>query len=106
MVEATRPKRKYDSRRRQAQAAKTRRAILEAAQVLFERDGHVATTMEAIAAHDGLRPGVDVGRATDILWTLNHPHVWALLVDERGWTPDDFESWFAAVTSEQILGAT
>src|SRR5687768_17223487 len=27
-----------------------------------------------------LRPGLDVGRATDILWTLNHPDVWLLLV--------------------------
>ena len=27
-------------------------------------------------------------RATDILWTLNHPDVWLLLVGERGWTPE------------------
>ena len=27
-------------------------------------------------------------RAADILWTLNHPDVWQLLVGERGWTPE------------------
>lgn len=68
--------------------------------------GNQRALVEAIAAHDGLRPGLDVGRATDVLWTLNHPHVWLLLVGERGWTPEAFESWFAAVTSEQLLGAT
>ncbi len=26
--------------------------------------------------------------ATDILWTLNHPDMWQLLVGQRGWTPD------------------
>jgi AcrR family transcriptional regulator len=215
VVDGARPKRKYDSRRRQAQAASTRRSILDAAQRLFERDGYVATTMEAIAAeagvalktvysafttksgllravwdlllkgdvddapvadrswyrqmleepdplrqlqlnasnaravktrigpllrvirdaatvdadgaalwnliqadfyenqrvlvasiheHGGLRPGLDPASATDILWTLNHPNVWLLLVDERHWTPDQFESWFAGVTCEQLLG--
>jgi AcrR family transcriptional regulator len=216
VVDGARPKRTYDSRRRQAQAAVTRQSILDAAQRLFERDGYVATTMEAIAAeagvalktvysafttksgllravwdlllkgdvdeapvadrswyremleepdplrqlqlnasnaravktrigpllrvirdaatvdadgaglwnliqtdfyenqsvlvasiheHGGLRPGLDPASATDILWTLNHPNVWLLLVDERHWTPDQFESWFADVTREQLLGA-
>ena len=41
----------------------------------------------------GLR--LDVDRATDILWTLNHPDVWFLLVDERGWTPEQWQHWFA-----------
>ena len=42
----------------------------------------------SIGAKDALRPGLDVDRATDILWTLNHPVVWQLLVIQRGWTPD------------------
>ncbi len=210
-----RPTRKYDSPRRREQAEATRRSILDAAQVRFERDGYVATTMEAIAgeagvalktvyaafttksgllralwdlllkgdadeapvaarpwyvevleeadpvrqveliAHNscvvkrrigallrvirsaaavdpdgaalwaliqtdfyenqrtlveaierrgGLREGLDPATASDILWTLNHPDVWLLLVGERGWTPDQFESWFAATARQQILG--
>src|SRR5919206_1864609 len=47
-------KRRYDSSRRQAQAAATRRDILDAAQRLFERQGFAATTMEAIAAEAGV----------------------------------------------------
>ena len=54
MVTEARPKRRYDSRRRQAQAAITRRSILDAAQRLFERDGYVATSIKAIAAEAGV----------------------------------------------------
>jgi len=58
----------------------------------------------SLDAHGGLRADLDVGRATDILWTLNHPDVWLLLVGERGWTPEQFEAWFADVTCRELLG--
>jgi AcrR family transcriptional regulator len=215
VADITRPKRKYDSRLRQEQAAATRRSILDAAQRLFERDGYVATTMEAIAAETGvalktvysafttksgvlralwdlllkgdvddapvaerpwyrdmldepdperqlrlnahnaravksrigpllrvirsaaavdpdsaalwhliqsdfyenqrtlvdaiherggLRADLDPTQATDLLWTLNHPDVWLLLVVDRRWTPEQFESWLADITCHQLLG--
>ncbi len=59
--------------------------------------------VESLAAKGSLRPGVDVERATDLLWTLNHPDVWLLLVDRRGWSPQDWESWFARTCREQLL---
>ena len=206
--------RRYVSPRRREQAAATRRAILEAAQALFERDGYAATTIAAVAREAGvatktvylafetksgllralwhlllrgdeddipiaerawyramldepdparrlaigargartvkeraggllrvirtaalvdadaaalwgriesdfhtnqmaivetvhrdgaLRRGLGVARATDILWTLNHPDVWHLLVVERGWTPAEWERWFLAAVREQLL---
>ncbi len=206
--------RRYESPRRREQAAATRRAILEAAQALFERDGYAATTIAAVAREAGvatktvyiafetksgllralwhlllrgdeddvpigerawyramldepdparrlaigargsravkeraggllrvirtaalvdadaaalwariesdfhanqgaivetvhrdgaLRRGLGVARATDILWTLNHPDVWHLLVVERGWTPAAWERWFLAAVLEQLL---
>jgi len=215
MAEPVKPKRRYDSSRRRAQAETTRRDILDAAQRLFERQGYATTTMEAIAAEAGvalktvyvafetksgllralwnhllrggrddgpvaeqqrfreilaepdaeqqlritvrnsvvvkqriggvvevirsaatvdpdigelwrriqdefhanqrviveslaakgaLAPGLDVERAADILWTLNHPNLWQLLVQERGWTPDQFERWFAETARGQLLG--
>lgn len=214
MPETVKPRRSYNSPRRQQQAAATRRAILDAAQRLFDEQGYQATTMEAIAAAAGvalktvylgfttksgllralwdlllkgdqdesavaerpwyrqvvdepdperqlrlnarnarvvkerisgvlkvirsaapadpdadalwrliqsdfyanqqvivrsldakraLRPGLDVARATDILWTLNHPDVWLLLVGERGWTPEQWEQWFADTARAQLL---
>jgi AcrR family transcriptional regulator len=214
MTEIVKSKRRYESPRRRAQAAETRRQILEAAQCLFEERGYAATTMAAIAAEAGvalktvyvafetksgillalwhlllrgdenaapvgerawyrevldepdprrqlllnarnsravkerfggllgvirsaapvdadiaalrdrmqtefydnqrvvveslqkkkaLRPRLDVTRATDILWTLNHPDVWLLLVGERGWTPEQFEQWFGETSCAQLL---
>jgi AcrR family transcriptional regulator len=214
MTNSVKPTRRYESPRRRAQAAQTRSQILEAAKVLFERQGYTATTMAAIAAEAGvalktvyiafevksgvlralwnlllrgdeggapvaerdwyretlderdparqlrltarnsrivkervgvifgvirsaapadteiaalweriqaefyenqrtiveslqqkqaLRADLDVARATDILWTLNHPDVWLLLVGERGWTPDQFEQWFGDTSSAQLL---
>ena len=46
--------RRYDSPRRREQAAATRRAILEAAAWLFERQGYAATTMAQIAERAGV----------------------------------------------------
>ena len=50
--------------------------------------------VEALASKGALRPGLEVERAADILWTLNHPDVWQLLVRQRGWTPEEWELWF------------
>lgn len=52
-----------------------------------------------------LAPGLDATRATDILWTLNHPDVWLLLVGERGWTPAEFETWLGDTAIGQLLPA-
>jgi AcrR family transcriptional regulator len=59
--------------------------------------------IEALHAKKALRPGLDVARGTDILWTLNHPDLWLLLVCQRGWSPDDWEQWFGDVTCSQLL---
>jgi AcrR family transcriptional regulator len=49
---------------------------------------------------------VDVARGADIMWTLNHPDVWRLLVDERGWTAAQWEQWFADTVCAQLLLAS
>jgi len=62
------------------------------------------TIVESIQEKRALAPGLDVDRATDLLWTLNHPDVWLLLVGARGWTPNQFETWFADTACTQLLG--
>ena len=62
--------------------------------------------VEALHAKKALRPGLDVARGTDILWTLNHPDLWLLLVGQRGWSPDEWEQWFGDVDLRAAPGTT
>jgi len=59
--------------------------------------------VESLAEKNALRPGFSVDRAADILWTLNHPNVWQLLVDERGWTAEEHEHWWSEIARAQLL---
>jgi AcrR family transcriptional regulator len=61
------------------------------------------TIVKALHKKRALRPGLSVDRAADILWTLNHPDLWHLLVGERGWPPDEYERWFADTACSQLL---
>jgi AcrR family transcriptional regulator len=62
--------------------------------------------VESLAAKKALRAGLDVDRATDILWTLNHPTLWQLFVRQRGWSPEEYEQWCADTACMQLLRAT
>jgi hypothetical protein len=62
--------------------------------------------VEVLDAKGALRDGLDVARAADIMWTLNHPDLWHLLVGKRGWSPEAWEQWFADTVCDQLLGTT
>src|SRR6266545_3219858 len=53
-TEDVKPRRRYDSTRRQAQAAQTRQDIIAAALQLFLQQGYAATTMAGIAQAAGV----------------------------------------------------
>ena len=59
------------------------------------------TIVESLAAKKAL--ALDVDRAADILWTINHPNTWQLLVGERGWTADEYEQWAADTACRELL---
>jgi AcrR family transcriptional regulator len=59
--------------------------------------------VKTLRGKQALRPGLTVARATDILWTLNHPDLWQLLVAQRGWTPPQYERWFGDTACAQLL---
>jgi AcrR family transcriptional regulator len=116
------PERQLRLNARNARAAKTRvAALLEVIRTAAPADPDIAALwrriqtefhanqrviVESLDAKNALKPGLGVDRATDILWTLNHPDVWQLLVRERGWTPEDYEQWFGDTACSQLLGAT
>lgn len=46
-----------------------------------------------LAATGRLRSDLSVGRAADIIWSMNSPEFYLLLVEQRGWSPSAFERW-------------
>jgi AcrR family transcriptional regulator len=48
---------------------------------------------ESLAATGRLRAGLTVGVAADILWGMNSPEFYLLLVEQRGWSPEAFQRW-------------
>jgi AcrR family transcriptional regulator len=69
----------------------------------YENQRAIVSTLHERGA---LRSGLSALEATDILWSLNHPDVWLLLVDQRGWQSQAFEAWFAETLCQQLLGTT
>jgi AcrR family transcriptional regulator len=61
--------------------------------------------VESLGDKKALKPELDVDRGTDMLWTINHPNVWQLLVGERGWTPEQYEQWTGDLACSQLLNA-
>ena len=72
---------------------------------LIQTDFHdnQRAVVESLARHGGLRADLDVARATDVLWTLNHPDVWLLLVGQCGWSAEAFEVWLRDALRQQLL---
>ena len=48
-----------------------------------------------LAATGRLRRGLSVARAADIIWSMNSPEFYNLLVEQRHWAPKAFEAWLA-----------
>jgi AcrR family transcriptional regulator len=59
--------------------------------------------VRSLQAKRALRPGLDVRAATDILWAINHPGTWQLLVVLRGWSAERYERWSAEAACQQLL---
>jgi AcrR family transcriptional regulator len=60
--------------------------------------------VQSIADKQALAAHLDVARATDILWALNHPNLYMLLAGERGWSPEQYEQWLGDLVCAQLLG--
>jgi hypothetical protein len=52
-----------------------------------------------------LRPGLPVAEAADVLWSMNSPEFYLLLVSQRGWDPDRYQQWLADAWQRLLLEA-
>lgn len=50
-----------------------------------------------------LRDGLDPQTGADLMWVLNDPGLYHLLVNRRGWSPERFERWLSRAMQEQLL---
>lgn len=66
------------------------------------RDGY-RVIVRQIAAKGGLRQGLTVARATDILLVLLGPQLFDALESGRGWSPAETNRWVVEVLSQQLL---
>jgi AcrR family transcriptional regulator len=51
----------------------------------------------------GLRAGLSVNEAADVMWALNSSEMYILLTTERGWSPRRFERWLAEAWCRLLL---
>jgi AcrR family transcriptional regulator len=56
-----------------------------------------------LAATGRLRPDLSVARAADIIWSMNSPEFYLLLVEQRGWSPKEFERWLGDAWARLLL---
>ena len=59
--------------------------------------------MKSIHQRKGLKPGLSVDRAADILWSLNHPRVYLLLLEDGAGRPRRYERWLGDITCAELL---
>ena len=51
----------------------------------------------------GLRAGMSVEKAADVIWATNSSEVYVLLTVERGWSPDAYEDWLTDAWCRLLL---
>jgi AcrR family transcriptional regulator len=68
-----------------------------------ERQRGTAGIAQHIAERFGLRDGMDVAEAADILWTLTAPEVLDRLTRRRGWSLDRYERWLATTMAQSLI---
>jgi AcrR family transcriptional regulator len=69
-----------------------------------ERAVGMAAVAGALAERFGLRPGLSVAEAGDILWTLLAPETADRLLRHCGWSLDRYEAWIARTMTEALYG--
>jgi AcrR family transcriptional regulator len=72
----------------------------------IQREFHATQGLlvKMLQAKGALRKGLTGRKATDLLWALNHPDLYQLLVVEQGWTLNEYERWLGDALVRELLG--
>jgi hypothetical protein len=82
-------------------AAADREAAAELREALRGRRAALNRVVEGMEAP--LRPSLDPARAVTILRALCQQELYRELVEDSGWTPDEYESWLFETLKGQLL---
>ncbi len=67
------------------------------------RHQNQARLVSYLAQHGALRKGLEKEQATDVLWALTSYDTYRLLVVERHWSPEQYETWLTDLLVQQML---
>lgn len=56
-----------------------------------------------LAATDRLSAGLSKPKAADIIWSMNSPEFYLLLVEERGWSVEEYGEWLGSAWIRLLL---
>jgi AcrR family transcriptional regulator len=65
------------------------------AEISARRAGNMLDLAADLRATGELRADLTDQAVADIIWSLNGPEYYVLLVHQRGWTPEQFAAWLA-----------
>lgn len=68
-----------------------------------QRRGGSGRIFASLMTRGPVRDGIDVRTGGDIMWTLNDPGLYHLLVQRRGWSRKKFRTWLAEAMRMQLL---
>jgi len=71
--------------------------------MLAERKQNMTTFVEHIAANNGLRAGLDIPGAADLVWTITSPEVFLLLTRDRQYSQEQYSAWLQSTLSRLLL---
>jgi AcrR family transcriptional regulator len=67
------------------------------------RAANMRLLAKELAGTGRLRAGLSVPMVADIIWSMNSPEFYVLLVEQRGWSPEEFECWLAEAWVRLLL---
>ncbi len=69
----------------------------------YERQGEF---VKKLMNEKALSKGLTIRTARDILWTLTGRDMYRMLVIDRKWTSDEYETWLAQLLAQSLLDST
>ena len=91
----------YEAVRGAASADDGARAVWD--QIHRERRTGAGNVVRLVVSKGGLRAGLASEAAADVVWVLNDPGLYHLLVHQRRWHRDRFAAWLAETFQAQLL---